>query len=87
MAAKHWAAALFGLPLTIAWVGILALLFPGTAQQAILPWLLLTFPLWLAVMALMYLSRSGKRLWLLVSSLTILSYAALWLLKTTGTAV
>ncbi len=87
MAAKHWAAALFGLPLTIAWVGILALLFPGTAQQAILPWLLLTFPLWVTVMALMYLSRSGKRLWLLLSSLPLISYGALWLLKTTGTAV
>ena len=87
MAAKHWAAALFGLPLTIAWVGILALLFPGTAQQAILPWLLLTFPLWVTVMALMYLIRSGKRLWLLLSSLTLISYGALWLLKTTGTAV
>ena len=82
MAAKHWAAVLFGLPLTIALIGILALLFPGEAQRAVMPWLLFTFPLWVLIMALMYLSRSNKKLWLLLTMLAVLSYSLLWLLKT-----
>ncbi|MDP2716974.1 hypothetical protein [Rheinheimera sp.] len=82
MASKHWAALLFGLPLTIALIGILALLFPGNEQQAVLPWLLFTFPVWVVQMALMYLSRSNKRLWLILAVLTALSYGLLWLIKT-----
>ena len=82
MAAKHWAVALCGLPLTIALIGILALLFPGEAQRAVMPWLLFTFPLWVLIMALMYLSRSNKKLWLLLTVLTVFSYSLLWLIKT-----
>lgn len=82
MAAKHWAALLFGLPLTIALIGILALLFPGEAQRAVMPWLLFTFPLWVLIMALTYLSRSNKKLWLLLTVLTVFSYSLLWLIKT-----
>lgn len=82
MAAKHWAAVLFGLPLTIALIGILALLFPGEAQRAVMPWLLFTFPVWVLIMALMYLSRSNKKLWLLLTVLTVFSYSLLWLIKT-----
>lgn len=82
MAAKHWAALLFGLPLTIALIGILALLFPGEAQRAVMPWLLFTFPVWVLIMALMYLSRSNKKLWLLLTVLTVFSYSLLWLIKT-----
>ena len=82
MAAKHWAALLFGLPLTIALIGILALLFPGSEQQAVLPWLLFTFPVWILLMALMYLSRSNKQLWLILAVLILLSYSLLWLIKT-----
>ncbi|WP_337881177.1 hypothetical protein [Rheinheimera sp.] len=78
---KSTAAALFGLPLTIATIGLLALLFPGTEQRWTMSWLLLSFPLWVGLMSLVFLCQSGKSAWKLMAGLTIVSYGLLHGLK------
>lgn len=78
---KFSAAVLLGLPLSVGLIGLLALLMPGPDQQLTLPWLLMTFPLWVAVMALAFLFRNGKRSWLVLGSLTILCFVSIALFK------
>ena len=78
---KSTAAAFCGFPLTVARVGIIALLLPGTDQRWTISWLLLSFPLWVALMSLAFLCQSGKSAWKLMLGLTIVSYSLLYGLK------
>ncbi len=84
MWAKSLAAALLGLPLTVGLIGVAALLWPGDPHRTTLPWLLLSFPLWVGVMSLAFLARDGKRAWLWMGGLTLLSLGAVYALKALG---
>ncbi len=84
MWAKSFAAALLGLPLTVALVGLLALLTPGPLAASSLAWLLLAFPVWIACLSLPFLCRSGAQAWLWMGSATALGFALLQGLKALG---
>lgn len=81
---KSLAAALLGLPLSTLLVGLVVLLWPGPLQQHTLPWLLLSFPVWIAVMAWAFACRSGLRAWLWLGGATLLCAAALYAIKALG---
>ena len=86
MWAKSLAAALLGLPLTVAIIGLVALLWPGDITRTTLPWLLLAFPVWIAVMSLAFLARSGRRAWLWMGGATLLCFGLIQLAKVLGWA-
>ncbi|WP_337842490.1 hypothetical protein [Rheinheimera sp.] len=78
---KSTAAAFCGLPLTVAIIGIIALLLPGAEQRWTMSWLLLSFPLWVGLMSLAFLCQNGKSAWKLLLGLTIVCYGLLHGLK------
>lgn len=84
MWARSLAAALLGLPLATAWVGLAALLWPGTLVANTLPWLLLSFPVWIGAMACAFACRSGLRAWLWLGGASALGYALLFAVKALG---
>lgn len=84
MWAKSLAAALLGLPLTVGLIGLLALLWPGQQDVVTLPWLLLSFPAWIGVMALAFAFKSGLRAWLWMGGATLLCFALLFAFKALG---
>jgi hypothetical protein len=84
MWAKSLAAALLGLPLTTAVIGLLALSWPGRAEVVTLPWLLMAFPLWIGLMSLAFAARSGPRAWMWMGGATVLGYGLLHGLKLLG---
>lgn len=84
MWAKSLAAALLGLPLTVGLIGLVALLWPGRLEVTTLPWLLLSFPLWIAVMSLAFAFRSGARAWLWLGGATLVCFALIHLCKALG---
>ncbi|WP_213603091.1 hypothetical protein [Pseudoxanthomonas japonensis] len=75
MWAKSLAAALLGLPLTVGVIGLIVLVWPGELERITLPWLLLAFPLWVGVMSLAFLARSGWRAWAWMGGGTLLCFA------------
>lgn len=75
MWAKSLAAALLGLPLTVGIIGLVALLWPGPVERTALPWLLMSFPLWIGVMSMAFAFRSGLRAWLWMGGATALCFA------------
>ncbi|MCF4165266.1 hypothetical protein L2U69_06395 [Zavarzinia compransoris] len=81
---KALAAALLGLPLTVAVIGLLALSWPGRPEIVTLPWLMMAFPLWIGLMSLAFAARSGLRAWLWMGGATVLGYGLLQGLKTLG---
>ena len=86
MWARSLAAALLGLPLTVGIIGLVALLWPGELARVTLPWLLLSFPLWVAVMSLAFLARSGWRAWAWMGGGTLLCFALIHAAKWLGWA-
>lgn len=82
--AKALAAALLGLPLTTAVIGLLTLSWPGRPEIITLPWLLLSFPLWIGIMSLCFVARSGARAWMWMGGATVIGYGLLHALKTVG---
>jgi hypothetical protein len=78
---KSTAAALLGLPLSVALIGLVALLWPGQSNQLVLPWLLMVFPIWIGIMAGTFLFRSGKQAWLILGIATLSCFALLSLVK------
>ncbi|UXH76230.1 hypothetical protein [Roseateles amylovorans] len=81
---KSLAAALLGLPLTTAVIGLITLSWPGRPEVITLPWLLLSFPLWILVMSAAFSAQSGRRAWAWMAGLTAGSYGLLHLLKLLG---
>jgi ABC-type uncharacterized transport system permease subunit len=81
MRAKALAAALLGLPLTTALIGLFILSWPGRAEIVTLPWLLMSFPLWIGLMSLAFAARSGLRAWLWMGGATALGYGLLYGLR------
>ncbi len=86
MWARSLAAALLGLPLTVAIIGLLALLWPGDPTRTTLPWLLLSFPLWIGVMSLAFHARSGPRAWGWMGGLTLLCFGLIHVARLLGWA-
>ncbi|MFT3763669.1 MAG: hypothetical protein QM761_13895 [Pseudoxanthomonas sp.] len=86
MWAKSLAAALLGLPLTVGLIGLVVLLWPGKLEVVTLPWLLMSFPLWIAVMSLAFLAKTGLRAWLWMGGATLLCFGLIHLAKALGWA-
>ena len=84
MWAKSLAAALLGLPLTVGIIGLLVLLWPGELTRITLPWLLMSFPVWIGVMSLAFLARTGLRAWLWMGGATLLCFALMHGFKLLG---
>lgn len=83
---KSLAAALLGLPLTVGVIGLIALLWPGELEIVTLPWLLVSFPLWIGVMSAAFLFKSGLRAWLWMGGATLLSFGLIHLARLLGWA-
>lgn len=86
MWAKSLAAALLGLPLTVGIIGLIALLWPAPLERGTLSWLLMSFPLWVAIMSLAFLCKTGLRAWLWLGGLTVLFFGLIHLVKLLGWA-
>lgn len=86
MWARSLAAALLGLPLTVGIIGLVVLLWPGELTRITLPWLLLSFPLWIAVMSLAFLAKSGWRAWAWMGGGTLLCFALIHAARLLGWA-
>lgn len=84
MWARYLAAALLGLPLSVGLIGLAALSWPGDQTITTLPWIMLAFPLWVAVMTLAFVFRTALRAWLWLGGMTVLSFALLYGLKALG---
>lgn len=83
MWAKSFAAVLLAPPLAVALVGLAALLSPDQGRDT-LPVLLMFFPVWMTLMALTYLFRTGLRAWLWMGAATVAGFALLHVLKAAG---
>jgi hypothetical protein len=81
---KSLAAALLGLPLTTGIIGLIGLLWPGELAVTTLPWLLMSFPLWVGVMSLAFLFKSGLRAWLWMGGATLLCFGLIQVVKMMG---
>lgn len=86
MWAKSLAAALLGLPLTVGMIGLVVLLWPGELDRITMPWLLMSFPVWVGVMSLAFLAKTGLRAWLWMGGWTLLCFALIHLAKVLGWA-
>lgn len=80
---KSTAAAFLGLPLSVLIVGLAALLSSDQATTT-LPWLMVFFLVWIAMMTGAFLFKTGLRAWLWMGGLTVAGYAALHFLKASG---
>lgn len=80
---KSTAAVFLGLPLSVLIVGFAALL-SSDQRTTTLPWLMVFFLVWIAVMTIAFLFKTGARAWLWMGGLTVAGYAALNFLKASG---
>jgi hypothetical protein len=78
------AAAVLGLPLTVGLIGLLALAWPGDPQVTTLPWVMLTFPTWVAMMTLAFVFKNAQRAWLSLGGATVLCFSLLYGLRALG---
>lgn len=83
---RSLAAALLGLPLTVGIVGLVALHWPGELTRVTLPWLLMSFPVWVAVMSVAFLFKSGLRAWLWMGGATLLCFGLIHVSRMLGWA-
>lgn len=81
---KSLAAIFLAFPAAVAITGLFALLGPGSLQARTLPILLMFFPLWVTLISLAFLARSGLRaaLWLML--ICLLGFGAIHMTKTLG---
>lgn len=86
MWAKSLAAGLLGLPLTVGIIGLIALLWPTPLERSTLSWLLMSFPLWVTIMSVTFLFKTGLRAWLWLGGLTTLCFVLIHLSKLLGWA-
>ncbi|MGN6228353.1 MAG: hypothetical protein ACTHNM_13045 [Dyella sp.] len=84
MWARFLAATVLGLPLTVGLIGLVALAWPGDPRLTTLPWVMLTFPTWIAMMTLAFVFKSAQRAWLWLGSATGLCFGLLYGLKALG---
>ncbi len=75
------AGVILGLPLSIAVIGTVILAWPGSSEGVIVPMLVLFFPLWIGVMAVAFLFRSGLRAWSWLGAGNLAAFALLWLVR------
>jgi len=84
MGARLLAAAVLGLPLTVGLIGLVALAWPGDPRITTLPWVMLTFPTWVAMMTLAFVFKSARRAWLWLGSATVVCFSLLYGLEALG---
>ncbi len=72
MWSKTTAGILLALPITVFFIGALALLWPGEQNELILVWLIFSFPVWVAVLAVLPLQRRRRDSWYGYVGLTLL---------------
>lgn len=78
MWARYLAAALLGLPLTVGLIGLVALAWPGDPRVTTLPWVMMAFPTWVAMMTLAFVFKSARRAWLWMGGATVACFAMLY---------
>lgn len=81
---KSTAAALLGLPFSVALIGLIALSLPGDVRINTLPMLLLFFPAAIAIISAVFAFRSGRRAWLSMSVANLVAWGLLYALKAAG---
>lgn len=81
---RYLAAAVLGLPLSVGVIGLAALAWPGNQATTALPWIMLTFPVWIAAMTLAFVFKSTLRTWLWLGGATASSFVLLCGLKALG---
>ena len=86
MWARSLAAATLGLPLTVGMIGLLVLLWPGELNRITMPWLLMSFPLWVGLMAAAFAARTALRAWLWLGGATVVCFALIAAIKALGWA-
>lgn len=72
------AGAVLGFPLSVALVGLFARAWPGGWSGAIIPSVLLFFPLWTAVMILSARVKRLSMAWGSLAALNVLAYVLIW---------
>jgi len=80
---KSFAAVFLAPLLAVALVGIVALLSPSP-QRDTLPALLMFYPVWIGVIAVTFLFKSGARAWLWLGGATALGFGLLYAIKASG---
>jgi len=78
MGARYLAAALLGLPLSVALIGLAALAWPGDQTVTALVWVMLAFPVWIATMTLAFVFKTALRAWLWLGGATVVGFALLY---------
>jgi hypothetical protein len=76
-----------GLTLATGIGGLYALLAPPSFDAALITGVMLTMPLWIAIMLLSFRMRSGLRAWTVLGLANLLCYGLLWALRVSGMAV
>ncbi|KZC15604.1 hypothetical protein RHOFW510R12_00100 [Rhodanobacter sp. FW510-R12] len=84
MWARCMSAALLGLPLSVGLIGLIALAWPGDPRVTTLPWVMMAFPTWVAMMTLAFVFRSAKRAWLWLGGATAACFVLLYGLQALG---
>ncbi|KJV36553.1 hypothetical protein [Luteibacter yeojuensis] len=83
MLAKTFAGILLGCPLSMAVIGLVVYLWPGSSEAVLMPWLVAFFPLWTVVIAATFMFRTGVRAWGWLAVANVGAFAALFLAKHT----
>lgn len=75
------AGAMAGFVLAAALVSLLGRLLPGPWQSALVPGLVLLFPLWVGIAAACFRFPSGRQAWAWTGGLAVVALGALWTLQ------
>jgi hypothetical protein len=62
-------------------VGLICWGLPGGWEETVVPGLIAFFPLWMGMIGASFMFASGKRAWLVLGALALLSLGALWALQ------
>lgn len=81
MLAKALAGIVLGLPLSLVVISLAIWIWPGSSEAVVMPFYMAFFPLWVAVMAVTYLFRSGVRAWTWLAVANVGGFAALFAVK------
>ena len=81
MIARALAGTLLGFPLSAAIISLVLHALPHHGDGALMPALILLFPLWLAIIAAACAARSNQRAWTILSIATVTAFVLLWIAR------
>lgn len=81
MIARAAAGVVLGFPLSGLLLALLLEPWPRHGQAALIPVLLLFFPLWTAIVGGSFLFRSGRHAWLALALANAAAFGLLWVLR------